>query len=128
MVLFLHLPLKMGITIVGASVLNIIEHAGEHLPDEVKWQLTFALVVIQMSIAALVQIIQSSAEHQRMHHVGSRALLISAILITLFGFIELSENLVLVILNALIFVPILAGFIAWLQTIENMSRDVKRVE
>lgn len=116
---YLHLPLTMGITVVGASVLNIVEHAGEHLPGGAQWLLSGSLAIVLLSIAALVQTIQSSGEDQRMHRVGSRALLVSAPLIIVLGFVELNTNVLLFFQIVLILMPILFGFIAWLQTIDT---------
>jgi hypothetical protein len=102
----------VGITIIGAAVLNIFEHVGEHYPTEVQWLLTVALVIVLLSIAALVHTIQSSNEHKRMHRVGSKTMVVSAILISVLGFFELGPILMLIFQVILIFVPILAGFIA----------------
>jgi low temperature requirement protein LtrA len=44
---YLHLPLTMGIASVGAAGLNVVEHAGEHLPAEVRWLLVSAIEITQ---------------------------------------------------------------------------------
>ena len=44
--IYLHLPVAMGITIVGASILNVVEHAGEPLPGEVRWLLVGAIAAV----------------------------------------------------------------------------------
>jgi hypothetical protein len=80
------------ITIIGAAVLNIFEHVVEHYPTEVRWLLTVALVIVLLSIAALVHTIQSSNEHKHMHRVGSKTMVVSAILISVLGFVDLRPN------------------------------------
>jgi low temperature requirement protein LtrA len=118
---YLHLPLTMGITVVGASVLNIVEHAGEHLPAGAQLLLSGSLAIVLLSIAALVQTIQPFEEDKRMHRVGSKALLISAPLIIVLGFVELNTNVMLFFQIVLILMPILFGLVAWLQTRDNQT-------
>jgi low temperature requirement protein LtrA len=118
---YLHLPLTMGITVVGASVLNIIENAGDHLPAVAQLLLSGSLAIVLLSIAALVQTIQPFEEDKLMHRVGSRALLISAPLIIVLGFVDLNTSAMLLLQLLLILVPILFGLVAWLQTRENQT-------
>src|SRR5919106_847068 len=44
--IYLHLPVTMGITAVGASILNVVEHAGEPLPSDVRWLLVGSIAVV----------------------------------------------------------------------------------
>jgi low temperature requirement protein LtrA len=59
---YAHLPLTMGIAAVGAAVLNVVEHVGEHLPAEVRWLLVGAVALI--SVALLMRVIQTPKEYQ----------------------------------------------------------------
>jgi low temperature requirement protein LtrA len=118
---YLHLPLTMGITAVGASILSIITHTGDHQPVETQLMLSISLAVVLASIAGLIQTIQTTDDHRNMHIVGGRAALIAAILAGIMGFIEMEITWVLIILLVLVIGPILIAFLAWLRTIENQS-------
>lgn len=53
--IYLHLPITMGITALGASILNVVEHAGEPLPGGVSWFLVRAIAVALTSIALILK-------------------------------------------------------------------------
>jgi low temperature requirement protein LtrA len=111
---YLHLPLTMGIASVGAAVLNVVEHAGEHLPAEVRWLLVSAIGITLTSTAVLMHTIQLSTEHQRTHRVGGRVMLVSAVLIVLLGFSELKIIPLLILLVLLMLAPISYAFRVWI--------------
>ena len=116
---YLHLPLTMGIAAVGAAVLNVIEHAGEHLPPEVRWLLVGAIVITLVSVAVLTRKIQLSREHQRTHRAGGRVMLVSAVLIALLGFSRLDIIPLLILLVLLMLAPIFAAFRVWLEILDQ---------
>jgi len=78
--LYFHLLLTMRIDTVGASVFNLVAHAEEHLPSEVRWLLVAATGIILISIDLLMRTIQLSTEHQRTNRFAGRVTLISAVL------------------------------------------------
>lgn len=117
---YLHLPTTIGITAVGAAVLNVVEHGGKHLPAEVRWLLVASLAVILISIALLVQTIQQTQEHQRAYRIGSGVMLLSAILIGGLGFSELRTFLFLAALILLLLAPIFFGFLSWLENTKKL--------
>jgi low temperature requirement protein LtrA len=119
---YLHLPLTMGITAVGASILSIITHIGDHQPVETQLMFSISLAVVLASIAGLIQTIQTTDEHRNMHIVGGRAALIAAILAGIMGFIELEITWILIILLILVIGPILIAFLAWLRTLDEPSK------
>ena len=104
----------MGIASVGAAGLNVVEHAGEHLPAEVRWLLVSAIGITLISTAVLMRTIQLSAEHQRTHRVGRRVMLVSAVLILLLGFSELKIIPLLILLVLLMLAPIFYAFRVWI--------------
>jgi len=112
---YLHLPLTMGIAAVGAAVLNVVEHAGEHLTADVRWLLVTAISIALISIALLMRTIQISAEHERIHRMGRRVTRISAIIVFLLGFSSLSTIPLLIVLILLMLAPVFYGFKIWLE-------------
>lgn len=116
--LYLHLFLTMGITAVGASVLNAVKHAGEPLPTEVRWLLLSAIAITLVSTAFLTQTTQILPEHQRVHVVGRRGLFISALLIVVLGFIPLGTIPFLSVIVLVLLTPIYFGLRVWLESVE----------
>jgi low temperature requirement protein LtrA len=115
--LYLHLPLTIGITAVGASVLNAVEHASAPLASEVRWLLIAATSLTLISTALLTRTTQILPEHQRVHQIGRQGLFISAILIILLGFIPLETIPLLAAIAALLLLPVFFGVRVWVETI-----------
>jgi len=114
---YMHLPLTIGIVAVGASILNIVEHIGEHLPAEVRWLLLMATALTLLTTALLTRTTQILPEHQRVHNIGRRGLFISATLIILLGFISLDTVPLLSLITLLLLMPIFFGLWAWVETV-----------
>jgi len=114
---YLHLPLTIGIVAVGASLLNVVEHAGEHLPDEVRWLLLTATALTLITIALLTRTTQILPEHQSVHDIGRRGLFISAVLIVILGFIPLDTIPLLAVISLLLLMPIFFGLRVWVETV-----------
>jgi len=113
--LYLHLFLTIGITAVGASVLNVVKHAGEPLPDEVRWLLLAATAITLIATALLTRTTQILPEHQRVHDIGRRGLYISTILIIALGFIPLDAIPLLSIMALLLLTPVFFGVRVWVE-------------
>jgi low temperature requirement protein LtrA len=112
---YLHLPLTMGIAAVGAAVSNVVEHAGEHLPVEVRWLLVAAVAITLISAAVLTRTLQLSPEHQRTHRAGGRVMFVSAVLILLSGVFTLKIISLLVLLVALMLAPVFSALRVWIE-------------
>ena len=116
---YLHLPLTASITVIGAAVLSLVEHAGgEHPPEEVHGLLIGAVAVVLVSIAALAQSVQFPEEFDQTRRWGSIALVISAVIAVVLAFLHLSSILLMGLLAALILLPIFVGFTGWLRAID----------
>jgi len=115
--LYLHLFLTIGITAIGASVLNVVKHAGESLPDEVRWLLLAATAMTLVATALLTRTTQILPEHKRVHDIGQRSLYISAGLIIALGFIPLNAIPLLSIMAFLLLTPVFIGIRVWVETI-----------
>ena len=115
--LYLHLFLTIGITAVGASVLNVVKHAGESLPGEVRWLLLAATAMTLVTTALLTRTTQILPEHRRVHDIGRRGLFISAILIIALGFIPFDTIPLLSIIVLLLLLPVFFGIRIWVETV-----------
>ena len=111
----------MGIAAVGAAVFNVVEHAGEHLPSEVRWLLVAAIGITLISIALLMRTIQLSPELQHTHRVAGRVTLISAFLILLLGFSSLDTIPLLIAMIMLLLAPVLFAFQAWIEMLDQSA-------
>ena len=112
---YLHLPMTIGITAVGAAVLNIVEHAGEHLPGEVRWLLVGALALVLLTITLLMHTIQYPNENRRIYNAGGWSALISAIVIALLGLTSLEIMPLLIIVILLLLAPVFYSFRVWIE-------------
>jgi low temperature requirement protein LtrA len=122
--MYLHLPMTMGIAAVGAAILNVVEHAGEPLPPEVRWLLVVAIAIGLVSVALLMRTIRIAPERQRNHGMAGRVALLSSFVILLLGFTNLSTIPLLVVLLLLMLAPVYYGFKTWIHTLgtgENAS-------
>jgi low temperature requirement protein LtrA len=115
--LYLHLFLTISITAIGASVLNVVKHAGEALPVEVRWLLLSATAMTLVTTALLTRTTQILPEHQRVHDIGKRGLFVSAILILLLGFIPLETIPLFSVIVLLLLMPIFFGVRVWVETV-----------
>lgn len=117
--LYLHLPLTIGITAVGASVLNVVEHAGEPLLAEVRWLLLTSIALTLVTTALLTRTTQTLPEHQRVHDIGRRGLSISAILIMMLGFVPLNTIPLMSVIALLLLMPVFFGIRVWVETLST---------
>jgi len=113
--LYLHLFLTIGITAVGASVLNVVKHAGQALPDQVRWLLLGSTALTLGVTALLSRTIRILPEHQRIHTIGRRGLYLSMILIMASGFIPLDTIPLLGIMVLLLLAPVFFGMRVWVE-------------
>jgi low temperature requirement protein LtrA len=127
---YLHLFLTIGITAVGASVLNVIEHAGEPLPTEVRWLLLTATALVLVTTAFLTRTTQILPEHQRVHDIGRRGLYISSVLIMVLGFIPLDTIPLLFAIALLLLMPIFFGIRVWVEVLggDELEHDGVSIE
>jgi low temperature requirement protein LtrA len=121
--LYLHLPLTMSIAAVGAAVLNVVEHTGEHLPSEVRWLLVGATSVVLICIALLLHTIQLTPVEQKIRPATGWVMLISGIVIALLGLTAFEILPLLVFLVILLLAPIFVGTRAWLLALEQEAEE-----
>ena len=113
--IYLHLPMTMGIAAAGAAVFNVVEHAGEPLPPEVRWLLVGAIALALISIALLMRSIQIPEELYQFYRQGGIVTFISGVIILLLGFSDLSTIPLLVVLILLLLAPVIYGVGVWIK-------------
>lgn len=113
--MYAHLPLTAGIPMIGATVLNVIEHTGTQLPVDVRWLLVGALAMVLISIAILMQILITPDEHRNAYNTGQRATFIAALAILCVGFFAIQSIPLLIAVNAFMLAPVLLGLKVWIR-------------
>lgn len=113
--LYIHLPLTAGITMVGSSILNVIEHADEQLPLEVRWLLVIAIAMVLFSIVVLFQMLETPEEYRRAFRIGQGMISASATLIILLGFTQLEIIPMLLAIIVLLLTPVFFAVKSWIR-------------
>lgn len=119
--MYAHIPVAGGIAVTGASVLNVIEHAGEQIPVEVRWLMVGAIALTLAGIALMIQTLDLEEGHRRTHRIGQIVMLLSALLIAGAGFSTLETIPLLVVMVLLLLAPVISAFFSWLAD-EETSR------
>ena len=113
--IYLHLPMTIGIVAAGAAVLNVVEHAGEPLPPNVRWLLVGAMATALITIAVLMRSIQIPEAHYQLYRRMGIITLISGVVIFLLGFSSLNTIPLLVVVILLLIAPTLYGIAVWVR-------------
>ncbi len=122
--IYLHLPLTMGITAVGASILNVVEHAGELLPGEVRWILVGAIATALISVALILKSLNLPENQHSIYRTGARVMFIAGIIVFLAGFAPIKTIPLLLALIALLLTPVLYGILVWIKVFD--ARELER--
>lgn len=117
--MYAHIPVTAGIATSGAAILNVVEHAGDTLPAEVRWLLVGALTVSLVGLAALIQTLHDSVRDPRAHRTGQHVMLLAAAAMVLLGFSNLQTVPLLVLLTLLLLAPVFMGFLSWIYSQEQ---------
>src|SRR5918996_6341040 len=108
----------MGITAVGASILNVVEHIGDPLPGEVRWLLVGAIAAALISIALIMKSLNLPENQHSLYQTGSRVMFIAGIIVVLSGMTPLSTMPLLLALIILLLAPIIYGVLVWIKVFE----------
>lgn len=114
---YLHLPTTIGIAATGAAVVNVVEHAGEPLPPNVRWLLVGAVAVSLISVAVMMRTIQIPADHVELYRRGGIVTFVSGFVILLLGFFGFNTIPLLIMLVLLLLTPIFYGVMVWIRLI-----------
>lgn len=113
--LYAHLPMTAGIAMVGASILNVIEHADEQLPLEVRWLLVIAMTLVLLSIVGLIQLIEIPSDYRQAFRIAQIITTVSGVLIFLLGFTGLDIVATLLTIIVLLLMPIFFALKSWIR-------------
>jgi low temperature requirement protein LtrA len=122
--IYLHLPVAMGITAVGASILNVVEHIGDPLPGEVRWLLVGAIAAALISIALIMKSLNLPENQHSLYQTGSRVMFIAGIIVVLSGMTPLSTMPLLLALIILLLAPIIYGVLIWIKVFEARELEL----
>ncbi|MFH1467663.1 MAG: low temperature requirement protein A [Pseudomonadota bacterium] len=76
---YLHLPLVLGITAIGAAVLQVVEHVELHLASEVRWLLCGATATVLVSLGLLMLVVDSGGAIHRLRPVHTGMVFAAAV-------------------------------------------------
>jgi low temperature requirement protein LtrA len=116
--LYLHLPLVIAIAAGGAGVLNTVEHAGDALPDAVRWLLVGSLAVALVSVVVIARTLETHRRLSDVYRPAEMALLASALLCLVVGLTDWGAKASLTALVVLLLAPVAAGLYVWLKRTE----------
>lgn len=116
--MYTHLPVTMGIAATGAAVLNVVEHAGESLPHEVRWLLVGAIATTLVGILVLIRTLQARQALPEIYAAGQVAIVISALGVLALGLSPLDTVPLLLALIALLVMPIVFALAFWLRSVD----------
>lgn len=122
--IYLHLPVAMGITAVGASILNVVEHAGEPLSGEVRWLLVEAIAVVLMSIALILKSLNLPENQRILFRTGARVAFVAGILVVLSGLMTIGTIQLLLVLIVLLLAPIFYGILVWIKVLDARELEI----
>jgi low temperature requirement protein LtrA len=115
---YLHLPVTIGIAALGASVLNVVEHAGEALPADVRWLLVGAIAAAFIGIALIMRILNLPVSLRGFYRTGSILTLLAGIVVLLLGLTGLGTIHLLLAIIALSLTPIAYGILIWVKVFD----------
>ncbi len=116
--IYLHLPMTMGIMMVGSMTLNVVEHAGEPIPPAVRWLLVSALGLAMAGIALLMRSIRVAERLRPFYDRGSILTLVAAGVVVMAGTFVLPTMALLIGLNILLLLPALYGIHTWIHVFD----------
>jgi low temperature requirement protein LtrA len=122
--IYFHLSVTMGIAAIGASILNVVEHAGEPLPAEVRWLLVGSVTVVLTSIALILKCLNIPESQRVIYRKGARVTFIAGILAILSGLTPIGTIPLLLTLNVLLLAPVFYGILIWIKVFDARELEM----
>jgi low temperature requirement protein LtrA len=116
--IYTHIPVTIGVAATGAALLNVVEHAEDSLPYDVRWLLVGAVATALIGIVALIRSLQSRRAVPQMYAAGQIAIVFSAIGTLALGSSSLETIPLLLALIALLLLPIWFALAFWLRSLD----------
>lgn len=115
---YAHLPVTAGIAMVGAAIVNVVDHASDPLPVEVRWLLAGAIGMVLVGIALMIRSLQAPANYAQSYRMSQIVIFLVAIVIFALGFSTLGTIPLLGSIAVLMLLPVAFGLIHWVKQIE----------
>jgi len=122
--MYAHLPVTIGVAATGAAVINVIEHADQPLPIEVRWLLVVSIAIVLLGIALLIQTLENQEHFQKSYHKGQIAMIVASLLIVALGFSYLQTIPLLLAIVVLMLSPIFFGLMYWIRELETSETTI----
>jgi low temperature requirement protein LtrA len=122
--IYLHLPVTMGIAAIGASILNVLEHADEPLPAEVRWLLVGAITTALISISLILKSLNLPEDQRSLYRTGARVTFVAGVVVFLAGLVPIGTIPLLLALIVLLLAPVLYGILVWIKVFD--ARELER--
>lgn len=119
---YAHLPVTAGIAMVGAAMVNVIEHATDPLPVEVRWLLVGSIGIVLVGIALLIRTLPPRANAADAHRMGQIVIFCVAVVIVALGFSTLETIPLLGSIAVLMLMPVAFGLIYWIKHTETVQQ------
>jgi low temperature requirement protein LtrA len=113
---YLHLPLVLGITAVGAAVLAVVEHADHGVEAPVRWLLCGAAAVVFVCLALLTLVVKR-AEPRHGRRVPVIGLLVAAGLTLALASVEAIHGAIVLVGALLVVVVALVAVDVWMRRV-----------
>ena len=109
---YLHMPLTLGITSIGAATINITTagNAGE----SVKMLLTGGVALVYISISVIFFTLQTDDNSRRINHVGQTITAFAGVISLLLYFLNLEMHILILLLDIIMLTPVYFGFRVWI--------------
>lgn len=118
---YAHLPVTAGIAMVGAAIVNVVEHAAEPLPVDVRWLLVCAIGMVLVGITLMIRSLRPRPDVEQLRRMSQIVIFLVAIVIFALGFSTLGTIPLLAAIAALMLAPVAFGLIHWIKRIETAS-------
>jgi low temperature requirement protein LtrA len=113
--LWLHLPLVIAMAAGGAGVLNTVEHAGETVPDDVRWLLVGSLAMALVTMTILTRTLEIRPRAIGVYRAAEVTAIASAASCLVVGLMGWSPKATLEAMVALLLVPVGAAILVWVK-------------
>jgi len=112
---YAHLPVTAGIAMVGAAIVNVVEHGTEPLPVDVRWLLVCALGMVLVGITLMIRSLPPPENSAQSHRLNQIVIFLVAIVIVALGFSSLGTIPLLAAIAVSLLVPVAFGLIHWMK-------------
>lgn len=119
---YMHLPLTIGITVIGATMLHIVAYTNEPLPHTMQVLFSAGTATFMICSAILIPIIVHTDRSRGYYKTAKTTLFVSAALEIILGFLNINTLMLLSLTVVLLSLPfVLATHRWWIET--NAKRE-----